>query len=154
MAAKFRDSGPRGAGGNFRRVLVGFDGSAEAQHALRVGVALAASLEGEAHVLLVVRPAAHTETPEELDRAAKAERENLSRGLLSEFQLETPPFPDISTEVVYADDPGKAIADFAEEHGFDLVVVGGHGREQMTHRGIGQSVESLLRVHPCPVVVV
>jgi nucleotide-binding universal stress UspA family protein len=138
-------------GATFRRVLVGFDGSAAAQHALRVAIAFAADLGGEAHVLLVVRPPAHTETPEERALAAEAERENLSNGL-SDFS--TPNHPELSTEVVYADDPGKALAAYAAEHGFDVVVVGGHGREQMTHRGMGQSVEALLRDHPCPVLVV
>ena len=40
------------SGGVFRRVLVGYDGSTEAQHALQVAAALAADLRGEAHVLL------------------------------------------------------------------------------------------------------
>jgi len=137
----------------FRRVLVGFDGSTEAQRALRVAIALAADLRGEAHVLLVVRPPAHAETPEERTRAAEAEKENLSRGLAG-VRNQTQHRSEVSTEVVYADKPADALAAYAEEHGFDLVVVGGHGREQMTHRGIGQSVEALLRNHPCPVLVV
>jgi nucleotide-binding universal stress UspA family protein len=137
--------------GTFRRVLVGFDGSTAAQHALRAAVALAADLGGDTHVLLVVRPPAHAETAEERARAADAERDTLSRGLADFF---TPAHADISTDVVYADDPGKALASFAAEHGFDVVVVGGHGREQMTHRGMGHSVEVLLRDHPCPVLVV
>ncbi len=145
-----REAGP---GGVFRRVLVGYDGSPEAQHALRAAIALAADLQGESHVLLVVRPPAHAETPEERAQAAEAERENLSRGL-SRAQNQTQRRLDVSTHVVYADDPAQAIADYAEEHGFDLVVVGGHGREQMTHGGIGQSVQALLRHHPCPVLVV
>jgi nucleotide-binding universal stress UspA family protein len=142
-----------GPGGMFRRILVGYDGSAEAQHALHVAIALAADLHGDAHVLLVVRPPAHTETPEERARAAEAERANLSRGLAG-VQNQTQHRWEVSTEVVYADDPALAIAGYAEEHGFDLVVVGGHGREQMTHRGIGQSLEALLRHHPCPVLVI
>jgi nucleotide-binding universal stress UspA family protein len=142
-----------GPGGVFRRVLVGYDGSTAALHALQVAIALAADLQGEAHVLLVVRPPAHAETPEERAQAAEAEKENLSRGL-SGIQNQTQHRWEVSTEVVYADDPAQAIAYYAEEHGFDLVVVGSHGREQMTHRGIGQSVEALLRHHPCPVLVV
>ena len=142
-----------GPGGMFRRVLVGYDGSTAALHALQVAISLAADLQGEAHVLLVVRPPAHAETPEEQERAAQAEKENLSRGLTG-LQDQTQHRSDVSTEVVYADDPAQAIAEYAEEHAFDLVVVGGHGREQMTHRGIGQSVEALLRHHPCPVLVV
>jgi nucleotide-binding universal stress UspA family protein len=142
-----------GPGGIFRRILVGYDGSSEAQHALHVAIALAADLHGEAHVLLVVRPPAHAETPEERTRAAAAEEENLSRGLAG-VQNQTQHRWEVSTEVIYADDPAVAIADYAEERGFDLVVVGGHGREQMTHRGIGRSLEALLRHHPCPVLVV
>jgi nucleotide-binding universal stress UspA family protein len=133
--------------------LVGYDGSAEAQHALRVAAALAADLSGEAHVLQVIRPAAHAETPEESERALAAERENLSKGL-GTMDTQTQQAWDVVTEAVYADDPALAIAAFAEEHGFDLIVVGGHGREQMTHRGIGKSLEALLRRHPCPVLVV
>jgi nucleotide-binding universal stress UspA family protein len=149
------DQGRRepGPGGMFRRVLVGFDGSKEAQRALRVAIALAADLQGEAHVLLVVRPPAHAETPEERGRAAQAEKENLSRGLAG-AQKQTQHHSEVSAEVIYADEPAQALAAYAEEHAFDLVVVGDHGREQMTHRGIGQSVEALLRHHPCPVLVV
>ena len=95
----------------------------------------------------------HAETPEELGRALEAERSNLSKGL-SSLRPQSQPAWDVSTEAVYADDPARAIASYAEEHGFDLVVVGGHGREQVTHRGIGRSLEALLRHHPCPVLVV
>ncbi|MDA8396510.1 MAG: universal stress protein [Actinomycetota bacterium] len=137
--------------GAFRRILVGFDGSNAAHDALRTAIALAADLRGEAHVLLVVRPPAHSETEEEALRAAEAERENLSQGLA---QVPTPDQVEVSTEVLYADDPGRAMAAYAAEHGFDIVVVGGHGREQVMHRGIGQSLEGLLRHHPCPVLVV
>ena len=144
---------PSAGGGVFRRILVGYDGSSGAQHALHVAVALASDLSGEAHVLLVIRPGAHAETPEERERALQAEHDNLSKGLSSmrpQGQLAW----DVSTEAVYADEPAQAIASYAEEHGFDLVVVGGHGREQVTHRGIGRSLEALLRHHPCPVLVV
>ncbi|MHB8245994.1 MAG: universal stress protein [Acidimicrobiales bacterium] len=148
------EPGPEpGPGGMIRRILVGYDGSSEAQHALQVAVALAADLNGDAHVLLVVRPPAHAETPEERTEAAEAEKLNLSRGL-SSVQNQTQHRSEVSIEVVYADDPASAIATYAERHGFDLVVVGGHGREQMTHRGIGHSLEALLRHHPCPVMVV
>lgn len=141
------------AGGMFRRVLIGYDGSARAQHALGVGLALAADLGGDAHVLMAVRPPAHVETEEERSAATEAEEENLSRGL-EVARDQTQHRGEVTTEVVYADDPAVAIANHAEEHGFDLIVVGVHGREQMTHRGIGQSLESLLRHHPCPVLVV
>lgn len=149
MTAEFAAS-PAGV---FRRVLVGYDGSGEAQRALKIATSLAADLHGETHVLLVIRPGAHSETPEELESALVAERSNLSKGL-GALQSESQHGWEVSTEAVYADDPALALAQYAEEYGFDLIVVGGHGREQMTHRGIGKSLEALLRHHPCPVLVV
>lgn len=142
-----------GPGGVFRRILVGYDGSTEARHALYIATALAADLDGDVHALSVVRPPAHAETPEERKHALEAERENLSQGLL-DVSNETQYRLDITTAVVFADDPAKAIAIHAREHGFDLVVVGVHGREQVTHRGIGHSLDALLRHLPCPVLVV
>ncbi|MHB1518006.1 MAG: universal stress protein [Acidimicrobiales bacterium] len=142
-----------GPGGVFRRLLVGFDGSAEARRALRVAIALAADLGGDVHALLVIRPPAHAETAAERASAEEAERENLSRGL-SEMANSAQNRWEVSTHIVFADDPAKAIAEHVDVHGFDLVVVGAHGREQMIHRGIGRSLEQLLRRHPCPVLVV
>jgi nucleotide-binding universal stress UspA family protein len=136
----------------FRRILVGYDGSREAQDALRAAVALGDEVDGDVRVLLVLRPRAHAETPEELARAASAERDNLSQGLEALLEGRKGRLPD--TRVVVAEDPAHALASHAEEHGFDLVVVGCHGRDQLTHRGIGQSLEGLLRHHPCPVLVV
>lgn len=147
------DATPSRPAGLFQRLLVGFDGSPEAQHALLVAVALASELEGQVHVLLVVRPPAHAETADEGSRATEAERDRLSEGL-SVVQRRSPHRAAVSTEMVLADDPAPAIAAYAEEHGFDLVVVGTHGREHTMHRGIGRSVEALLRHHPCPVLVV
>jgi nucleotide-binding universal stress UspA family protein len=140
-------------GGVFRRILVGYDASKEARRALDVAVSLAADLHGEAHVLLVVRPPAHAETPEERDGAATAERENLSAGLAG-GRDRRPGIANAVIHIVFADDPAEAISQYVEQHGFDLIIVGSHGREQMTHRGIGHSLEAILKHQPCPVLVV
>lgn len=137
----------------FRSILVGYDGSREAQRALRVAVALASDLGGEVHVLQVVRTPAHAETVEEQEEAARAERLNLSQGLNSALEPGQSVNP-FTTHVIFDDNPAKAIADFAEEHGVDLIVTGSHGREQSTHRGLGHSLEALVRRRPCPILVV
>ena len=136
----------------FSRVLVGYDGSDGAQGALRVGTALAADLGADLRVLVVARPPAHAETAEELEQAEVAERESLSLGLAVPG-LGRPGASDLDVRVVFADDPAKALAEHAEEHGFDLVVVGRHGREQGTHRGIGHSLDELLKRAGFPVLV-
>jgi nucleotide-binding universal stress UspA family protein len=136
----------------FRRILVGFDGSNGAQEALRAALALGEEVEGEVRALVVVRPPAHVETAEELANAAAAERDNLSQGLSNVVQPGWQGWLDV--EVVFAEEPARALAEHAEDHGFDIVVVGMHGREHTMHRGIGRSLEALLQHHPCPVLVV
>lgn len=145
-------AGPTRHANLFRRILVGYDGSDEARAALRAGEALASDLGADLRVLVVVRPPAHAETPEALELAEAAERENLSAGLVADR------FPgrasdDLDVRVVFADHPAAALADHAEAHGFDLVVVGRHGRERATHRGIGHSLDALLRHSTVAVLV-
>ena len=134
------------------RILVGYDGSGEAQEALRVGTSLATELGADLRVLVVVRPPAHAETPEELERAEAAERANLSAGLVTDPPPGQPAL-DLDVRVVFADDPATTLARHATEHGFDLVVVGRHGRDRMMHRGIGHTLDALLRHSSIAVLV-
>jgi nucleotide-binding universal stress UspA family protein len=139
--------------GVFRRVLVGFDGSNESRRALRVARSLAADLGGDVHILSVITPPAHAETSEGRQSAIEEEEARLARSLMSEQTIdERDRTPTI--HVIYDDNPAGAIAEFAKKHGFDLVVVGTHGTDQIMHRGVGRSLEILIRSHPCPVLVV
>lgn len=139
--------------GVFRRVLVGFDGSREARHAVRVARSLAADISGEVHVIAVVTPRAHAETSEEILASLEEERGELAETLGSEQPVDSRDRPPI-LHVVYDDNPAEAMARFAAEHGFDLLVVGTHGQDQLMHRGVGRALEALIRSHPCPLLVV
>lgn len=139
--------------GVIRRVLVGFDGSSESRRALRIARSLAADVGGQVHVLSVVSPSAHAETTESRLTALDEERMRLAEALRSEQPMDDRRGA-LYSHVMYFDDPAEGIASFATEHGFDLVVVGTHGSDQMMHRGVGKSVEALIRSHPCPVLVV
>ena len=50
--------------------------------------------------------------------------------------------------------PKSAIARFADEHGFDLVVMGTHGWTGRAHALVGSVAESTVRSARCPVMVV
>ncbi len=134
------------SGGAFRRILVGFDGSKGARNALRAAVGVAGELGGEVRVLLVVRPAARVETPEELARLAVVEREQLSRELEDDGETGGARF---DRRVAFSLDPARAVAQHAEEHGFDLIVVSSHGGA-----GDDAALATLIQRHPCPVLVV
>lgn len=136
----------------FRRVLVGYDGSLAAQEALRVATELGSELDADVRVLVVVKPLSHAETTWEREEAMRAEQERLSDGLADLAASGSGGALDV--RAVHAEDAGQALAAHAREHAFDLVVVGAHGSDQPSHRGIGHSLDGLIRRAPCPVLVV
>ncbi len=63
---------------------------------------------------------------------------------------------DLAVELVVVQDhaPAKAICDYAEEHGVDLIVIGSHGRGGMERWLIGSVAERVVRHSPVNVYVV
>lgn len=140
---------------SFRRILVGWDGSPDAAHALRAAVSLAAELRAEVLVLSVLKRPIHAESREEAEQAMLEHHLEVvhelsgqlsSGGQAGELRLRQ--------EVVEADEPARALRQFAVEHGFDLLVVGRHGVDRARHPRIGGVTEDQVRHSPCPVLVV
>lgn len=50
--------------------------------------------------------------------------------------------------------PEHAISEYAREHDIDLIVVGTHGRSGLSHLIMGSVAEHIVRIAPCPVLVV
>jgi universal stress protein A len=50
--------------------------------------------------------------------------------------------------------PSRAIVDFAKTEGFDVIVLGTHGRTGLQHVLMGSVAERVLRTAPCPVMAV
>jgi universal stress protein A len=51
-------------------------------------------------------------------------------------------------------DPAHEVVAFAKRDGFDLVVIGTHGRTGLKHMLLGSVTEKVVRHAPCPVLVV
>ncbi len=111
----------------FRRVLVGFDGSPDAAEALGVAAAVAAGDGGHVVALCVVAPGLHAEARE----AGGGRLRQQAEAILSELARGQPPGKTVrmSVQVVYSDDgsAGQVVSDYAEQHGFDILVLGRHG---------------------------
>ena len=56
--------------------------------------------------------------------------------------------------VVLSGRPAPTIVDHARSGGFDLIVMGTHGRSGMAHMMMGSVAERVIRTAPCPVLVV
>jgi nucleotide-binding universal stress UspA family protein len=138
----------------FRRILVGFDGSHCACEALRCAAGIASSAAGEATAVIVV-PASHGETEEDRRSAFESEAGAL-RQMAEEIlhRLRTARDFDWTVEAVSADQPGDALTRYMREHGYDVLVLGRHGRERVTHAGLGRVAQELAAKASFPLLLV
>ena len=143
------------------KVLLGFDGSAQADLAVRLVRSIAWPAGSTIRVMSVIQPVLDAAfsmpgmvtTPDALDRLAKGARAEANRSTaLVAAELRT----DDRTveERVFEGRPATAIIDMARDFDPDLVVVGSHGRGQIAAAVLGSvSAEVAESVH-CSVLVV
>lgn len=138
-----------------RHVLAGFDGSEESKHAIDVAVDLCKALGAQLTLASVLPDTAHLETAEARAAAERSARTELD----AYFETWKRRFVGSDTEidgliVLVGGDPAERLNEYCAEHGFDLVVVGSHGRDQVSHGGAARVLSSLLRAPHSPVLVV
>jgi nucleotide-binding universal stress UspA family protein len=131
---------------SFGRILVGWDGSTDAELALLAAASLASGVHSEVVALRVVERSTHRwrkgasggdEAPDLLDHAAE---------IAEELHLRH--------ETIEADNAAAALDNYAAEHGFDLVVVGRHGAGRGERSTLGRLTEHLVRSGRPAVMVV
>jgi len=137
------------------RVLVAYDESTQANFALRY--ALSTHPDAEIRVLHVNDPREWYDTGdvdgyayEESYRRSQESAERLlerAEGIAREHDRE------ITTELVEGK-AAKSIVRYAEEHGFDHVVLGSHGRSGLSRLLLGSVAERVVRRSHAPVTVV
>lgn len=126
------------------RVMVGFDGSAESQHALDMAVDIAAGRQGAvtlAEVLSYDDVVEGDSTPMiETTTRRLAEVTARVSAVPAEYEVLVGP-------------PGSALRDFADKQDADLIVVGRHGRG-LSERLLGSVSADLVAHSAVPVLVV
>lgn len=144
---------------NITTILVPTDFSATADAALDYGKDLAAAVGASLHVLHVLEDAymggsfaGELYVPESptLRAAMVKEAESLLEHRVSPADRERLR----ARTAVIVGRSFKAIVDYADEHGIDLVVIGTHGRTGMAHLLLGSVAERIVRTAPCPVLTV
>lgn len=122
---------------SWQRICCPVDYSERSRAALRVAVDLARRFGAEL-TLLHVEEAAHA------DDAAK----------LEEWKGEALRAGARAVTVVVGGDPQTVIAQYANDHGVDALVMGTHGRTGRAHALVGSVAETTVRRARCPVMVV
>jgi nucleotide-binding universal stress UspA family protein len=139
-----------------KHVLVPIDGSEQAQHALTH--VIDEMQDVRVTLLHVINPAeagygAQAGIPSYSEEWYEAAREESSRLLDAGAER----CEEAGIEVETDTEVGKAartIADYAEEHDVDHVVIGSHGREGVSRILLGSVAEAVVRRSPVPVTVV
>jgi nucleotide-binding universal stress UspA family protein len=135
-------------------ILLAYDGSDPADHALRVAVeqfdpdrvtALYVFAPGEAGY--------DTRLPFGTDRELEELASERASELLSEIEQLLPERVTVRT-VHEIGDPAREIVSYAETHEVDHIVLGSHGREGVSRLLLGSVAEKVVRRSPAPVTVV
>jgi nucleotide-binding universal stress UspA family protein len=138
----------------FRRILAGFDRSKESARAVAVAIDLAASIGATVVVLSVLQAPAHVESSDEAARLHEASVREVADALAKSHAHASRLGVVLEDVVIEASDRAAGFAEHARSRGFDLVVVGRHGQDQASHRGLGRLMGELLAHLACPVLVV
>ncbi len=137
-------------------ILVGYDGSENADLALEHAIAMAQAANARLTVLSSVPDVAATAyaawlggNPAELEREMTAEVRRVLEQAIERVPDDLP-----VTKVLAHGDAGAALVEQVEERGCDLVVVGTRGRGAVRSLLLGSVTEHLVHHSPVPVVVV
>ncbi len=126
----------------FRKILLGYDGSDDAEKAADLAITLAQKFDA---TIIVCHAFGHmplTSKPSEVRRLVNPLVDRLSKlGITTLVSI-----PDAV--------PAQGILDAAEEHRADLIVMGSRGRGTFANLLLGSTSERVLRYAKAPVLIV
>jgi nucleotide-binding universal stress UspA family protein len=141
-------------GGQFRRVLVGWDCSPGAAAALLAAAEIADGAESRVVALAVLRPVPRGESEEEQEAEMAALRHQAEES----FRMARAMLPDAARAGVTLDftespDAARSLCEYADAHVFGLIALGRHGTGGMLHRRLGHVAETVAKKSNLPVLL-
>jgi nucleotide-binding universal stress UspA family protein len=136
----------------FKKILIGFDGSPQSEKATEVGLSLAQSLDSKVLLFAVARPpepATMVELNAMLDDAREHFEEKFGKIAQRAKALEV----ELETDIAVGH-PVEQIVHRAEIDHVDLIVLGRRGMSRFEKMLVGSTSEKVLRYAHCPVMVV
>jgi nucleotide-binding universal stress UspA family protein len=138
-----------------KNILVPTDFSEGAEAALNYAVALAAKLDARVHLLNVVTlpmlgaDAGFMVTPSMMDEVLGGNQKALDALVAARTGL-----CEFGPAQIEVGDARGQIEEIARKVGADLIVMGTHGRRGFRRLLLGSVAEAIVRVSPCPVLLV
>ena len=139
------------------RILVPVDFSANSERALHYAATLAGQVGASVELLHVVEDFTYGVLSEVyVPNLPDVMQETINNAVERLASLKASVFPhgsDVET-IAYVGRPALTIVQHAKAGGFDLIVMGTHGRTGLPHLFMGSVAEQVLRAAPCPVLTV
>jgi nucleotide-binding universal stress UspA family protein len=136
----------------FKKILIGYDGSAQADKATDSALLLAQSLDAKVLVFAVARPP-EPATIVEVDAMLDDAREHFEQQFKTIMQRAKDLGVELATTIVVGH-PVEQIVHRAEIDQVDLIVLGRRGKSRFEKMLVGSTAEKVLRYAHCPVMVV
>jgi nucleotide-binding universal stress UspA family protein len=136
-----------------QRVLVPFDFSEASRKALQVARTFVPDHDGSVAVVHVITPPPIT-APGRLLRGPFDEERAIAQGFTALREALTDAgVPEFEAHVRVASNPAEEIVAFAEREQTELIIISSHARTGFDRWLIGSTAERVVRLAPCPVLV-
>ncbi|MGD0787366.1 MAG: universal stress protein [Terracidiphilus sp.] len=136
----------------FQRILVAFDASPHAEHALDVALSMAADMKAKLFVLAVIRPPEPAESAE-FNAVLEDSRERYERSFAPIRERARQKEIELETEIVVGH-PAEQIIHRADTIQASLIVMGKRSHTILHRWMLGSNSERVLKYAHCPVMIV
>lgn len=135
-----------------QRILVAFDASPHAEHALDVALSMAADMKAKLFVLAVIRPPEPAESAE-FNAVLEDGRERYERSFASLRERARMNDIELETDIVVGH-PAEQIIHRAETIQASIIVMGKRSHTLLHRWMLGSNTERVLKYAHCPVMIV
>jgi len=138
----------------FQRILIAWDGSELALRAFDVAIDLARRYDAELLAVSVAYSPAHAETAADRGESADAARRYLEETFREVADRAERTGTSVEHDIIEGETPARALADYADEHGFDVIVCGHHHSARAGRLLLRGVTEHLLANTTIPLLIV
>ena len=138
----------------FQRILIAWDGSAVALRAFDVAIDITRRYDAELVAVSIAYSPAHAETAADREESADAAQRYLQETFREVADRAERAGVDVEHQIIDGRDAGRALLDYAHEHGFDLIVCGHHHSRRAGRLLLRGVTQDLLAAATIPVLVV
>ena len=135
-----------------QRILVAYDGSPHAEHAMNVALSMAGDMKAKLFVVSVIRPPEPAESAE-FHAVVDEGREKYEKSYVPIRELAKQKDIELETEVVVGH-PAEQIIHMADKMQASVIVMGKRSHTILHRWMIGSNSERVLRYAHCPVMIV